>query len=183
MLPALRSAPAVLALWCVALTAQEKQAGNVAPYYPSPLPVVKQMLELGELKPGQLHYDLGSGDGRLVIAAAKDFGARSVGFEIDQKLVDASRQQIADLDIGALASIESRDLFAADFSKPDLITVYLLPKALERLRPLLEKQMKPGSLVVSHDFMVTGWKPDEVVTIDEELEIDGLLHSIYIYRR
>lgn len=141
------------------------------------------MLELGELKAGQLHYDLGSGDGRLVIAAAKDFGARSVGFEIDQKLVDSSRQQIADLDLGSLASIESRDLFEADFSQPDLITVYLLPKALERLRPLLEKQMKPGSVVISHDFMVAGWKADEVVTIDEELEIDGLLHSIYIYRR
>jgi hypothetical protein len=179
----LRWAPAVAALWCAAAAAQDKQPGSVAPYYPSPLPVVKQMLELGELKAGQLHYDLGSGDGRVVIAAARDFGARSVGFEIDQKLIDASRQQIADLDLGSLASIESRDLFAADFSKPDLITVYLLPNALERLRPLLEKQMKPGSLVISHDFMVPGWQADEVITIDEELEIDGLLHSIYVYRR
>lgn len=183
MLPILRSAPVVLVLWCAALAGQEKQAGNVAPYYPSPLPVVKQMLELGELKAGQLHYDLGSGDGRLVIAAAKDFGAHSVGFEIDPKLVESSRQQIIDLDLGSMASIESRDLFAADFSKPDLITVYLLPKALERLRPLLEEQMKAGSLVISHDFMVPGWKPEKVVTIDEELEIDDLLHSIYIYRR
>ena len=179
----LRSVPVVLAFWGAGIAAQDKQPGNVAPYYPSPLPVVKQMLELGELKAGQLHYDLGSGDGRLVIAAAKDFGARSVGFEIDQKLVNASRQQIADLDLGSLASIESRDLFEADFSLPDLITVYLLPKALERLRPLLEKQMKPGSVVISHDFTVAGWEPDQVVTIDEELEIDGLLHSIYIYRR
>lgn len=179
----LRSAPVALAFICAALVAQDKQPGNVAPYYPSPIPVVKQMLELGELKPGQLHYDLGSGDGRLVIAAARDFGARSVGFEIDQKLIDASRQQIADLDIGSLASIESRDLFAADFSKPDLITVYLLPKALERLRPLLEEQMKPGSIVISHDFMVPGWEANKTIMIDEELEIDGLLHSIYIYRR
>ena len=92
----LRSAPVVLALLGAVLAAQDKQPGNVAPYYPSPLPVVKQMLELGELKAGQLHYDLGSGDGRLVIAAARDFGARSVGYEIDPKLVDASRQQIAD---------------------------------------------------------------------------------------
>lgn len=141
------------------------------------------MLELGELKAGQLHYDLGSGDGRLVVAAARDFGARSVGFEIDQKLIDASRRQIADLNISNLASIESRDLFAADFSKPDLITVYLLPKALERLKPLLEQQMKPGSLVVSHDFMVPGWKADRVITIDEEPDTADLLHSIYIYRR
>lgn len=170
-------------LFCAALVGQEKRADTAAPFVPSPQPVVKHMLDLGKLKPGQLHYDLGSGDGRLVIAAARDYGAKSIGFEIDPALVDLSRKQIVDLNLSALASIESRDLFEADYSKPDLITVYLLPRALERLRPLLEEQMKPGSLVISHDFSVPGWEADEVFTLDEELETEDLLHSIFVYRR
>lgn len=163
--------------------AQDDAAEKVAPYYPSPLPVVTQMLELGELKAGQLHYDLGSGDGRLVIAAARNYGARSVGYEIDTKLVDSSRKQIERLELTELARIESQDLFEADFSKPDLITVYLLPRALKRLQPLLEEQMKPGSIVVSHDFQIPGWTPDESFEIDEEVELEGLPHEVHIYRR
>lgn len=175
----------LLLLFAVAplASAQDDTAEKVAPYYPSPLPVVTQMLELGELKPGQLHYDLGSGDGRLVIAAARNIGARSVGYEIDADLVAASRKQIQRLNLSHLATIESQDLFEADYSKPDLITVYLLARALARLRPLLEEQMKPGSLVVSHDFKIPGWEPDESIEIDEEVEIDGLPHSIHLYRR
>jgi protein-L-isoaspartate O-methyltransferase len=166
-----------------AIAAQESSPEKVAPYYPSPLPVVTQMLELGELKAGQLHYDLGSGDGRLVIAAAQIYGARSVGYEIDAKLVESSRRQIEKLELSHLASIRSQDLFAADFSKPDLISVYLLPRALARLQPLLEEQMKPGSIVVSHDFQIPGWEPDQSVEINEEVEVEGLPHSVHIYRR
>lgn len=170
-----------------ALPAAEKTAprpaGNVAPYYPSPMSIVSQMLDAAEIEPGELHYDLGSGDGRIVVVAARDYGTQSVGFEIDPKLVKSSRDWIEREELQDSATIEARDLFLADFSKPDLITVYLLPRALEKLRPLLEEQMKPGSRVVSHDFSIPGWDPDETLTSDEEADIDGLLHTIYVYRR
>lgn len=175
----------LLGLFAVGAFAQSEgeKTENVAPYYPTPMPVALQMLEVGELKPGELHYDLGSGDGRLVLLAARTFGARSVGYEIDSKLVAASRRRIAELELEALARIEDTDLYRADFSKPDLITVYLLPRALDMLRPLLEKSMKKGSLVVSHDFAIPGWDPDETITLDDEPDIEGLLHTIYLYRR
>ena len=145
--------------------------------------VVVQMLEAGGLEPGELHYDLGSGDGRIVLVAARDFGARSVGFELDEKLVKASRDLIAEAELEASASIEQRDLFTADLTKPDVITVYLLPRALALLRPLLEKQLRPGAVVVSHDFLIPNWKPDERIELEEQNEIDGLPHRIYVYRR
>src|SRR5690606_2160064 len=107
--------------------------GPVAPYFPTPMTVVALMLEAGGLEPGELHYDLGSGDGRFVIAAARDFGARSVGYELDEKLVKTSREFIAELELGDRAAIEQRDLFTADLTKPDVVTVYLLPRALALL--------------------------------------------------
>jgi SAM-dependent methyltransferase len=180
---------AVVLLACTAMFAQAaepKQAqppGNIAPYYPTPYPIVFQMLKLAKLEPGELHYDLGSGDGRLVLIAARDFKARSVGYELDPALVASSRRQIKELGLADNASIVEADLFTADFTKPDLITVYLLPRALTMLRPLLEKQMKPGSRVVSHDFAVPGWEPSETVTSEEEADIDGLYHTIYLYQR
>ncbi len=177
----------VLLVLATALPAAEKAApgpaGNVAPFYPSPMSIVRQMLDAAEIEPGELHYDLGSGDGRIVVVAARDYGTKSVGFEIDPKLVQSSRDWIAKEELGESASIVDRDLFSADFSQPDLITVYLLPRALAKLKPLLEEQMKPGSRVVSHDFSIPGWDPDVTLTSDEEADIDGLLHTIYVYRR
>ena len=174
------------ALFLIAVTAslvaQTGQNTSVAPYYPTPIPIVRQMLEAGDLKPGELHYDLGSGDGRIVMVAARDFGARSVGYEIDQKLVASSRKQIAELGLEK-ATIRQEDLYQADFTDVDLVTTYLLPRALEKLRPLLEQQLKKGAHVVSHDFYFEGWEADETISVDYEVEEDGLLHSIYVYRR
>ena len=178
--------PILLALALAAAAsavAAEPAEGNVAPYYPTPLSVARLMLEAGDLAPDELHYDLGSGDGRLVILAARDFAARSVGFEIDEKLVESSRRQIEEMEIGDLARIEQTDLFKADLSKPDLVTLYLLPRALKMLRPLLEKQLKAGARVVSHDFAIPGWDPDETIEAGEDPEIEGLPHTIYVYRR
>ena len=164
------------------MLAQTGQEKSVAPYYPTPIPIVRHMLEVGELKSGELHYDLGSGDGRIVMVAARDFGARSVGYEIDEKLVTSSRKKIAKMGLEN-ATIKQENLYQADFTHVDLVTTYLLPRALEKLRPLLEQQLKEGARVVSHDFYIEGWEPDETITVDYEVEEDGLLHSIYIYRR
>ena len=159
-----------------------KLAGNVAPYYPTPIPVVRLMLDAASIKPGELVYDLGSGDGRVVILAARDYGARAVGYELDPKLVDSSRRQIAEMELGDLASVVAADLYTADLEKADVVVVYLLPRALEKLRPLLEEKLKPGSRVISHDFLIPGWEADETFGFDEEKDIDGLPHTVYVYK-
>jgi SAM-dependent methyltransferase len=137
----------------------------------------------GELHRGELHYDLGSGDGRVVIMAAQKFGARSVGFEINPKLIEQSRAEILRFGLQDLASIVHQDLMTADFSKPDLVTVYLLPASNGKLAPLLEKQMRPGTRVISHDFAFPGWKAEKTITLDVAVDIDGLMHTVYLYRR
>lgn len=138
---------------------------------------------MADLEPGQLHYDLGSGDGRWVIAAARDFGVRSVGFEIDGELVASSRSRIAALGLADRARIEQDDLFESDFGEVDLVTAYLLPVMLERLRPMLESQLKRGARVVSYQYPITGWDPDQVATIPGEGRLAGLEHKLYVYRR
>lgn len=166
------------------MVAQEAQKPEkLAPYYPTPPSVVEKMLELGELRKGETHYDLGSGDGRVVIMAAHKYGARTMGFEIDQKLIQQSRGEILRLGLQNLASILDQDLMTADFTKPDLITVYLLPASNRKLTPLLESQMRPGTRVVSHDFAFQGWEAEKTVTLDVDIDIDGLMHTLYLYRR
>ena len=162
---------------------QAAKPEDLAPFYPTPPIVVEKMLALGELRAGELHYDLGSGDGRVVILAAQKIGARSVGFEINPKLIDQSRAEILRLNLQNLASILQQDLMTADFSKPDLITVYLLPASNRKLAPLLESQMRRGTRVVAHDFAFPDWEPQKTVTLDVAVDIDGLMHTIYLYRR
>ncbi len=177
----------LLLLGAFALTAADapkKPAhGNVAPYYPTPLEVAKRMLEVGDLQPGELHVDLGSGDGRLVILAARNHGARSIGYELDPKLVASSRRQIEEMGLTELATIVQQDLFQADLTEVDLLTVYLLPRALGMLRPILERELKNGARVVSHDFEIPDWEPTDRVDCDMDNEIDGLPHMLYVYQR
>jgi hypothetical protein len=166
------------------LVAQDaEKPEKLAPYYPTPPAVVEKMLNLGELRKGELHYDLGSGDGRVVIMAAHQLGARSMGFEIDPKLIAQSQGEIVRLGLQSLASILDQDLMTADFSKPDLVTVYLLPALNLKLAPLLESQMRPGTRIVSHDFAFREWEPEKTVTLDVDIDIDGLMHTVYLYRR
>jgi hypothetical protein len=172
---------AVLLLGCAAAApAQFEDKRRSAPYVPSPDSIVTRMLELGGLRAGELHYDLGSGDGRIVLAAAR-LGARSVGYEIDVKLVEQSRADIQKGGLEKLARIENEDLYTADFREVDLITAYLLPVMLEELAPILEEQMKPGSRLVSHDYPIPGWTPKKTVKgVDES---NGLPYKVFLYRR
>lgn len=156
---------------------------NLAPYFPTPMSVVKAMLELGELKPGELLYDLGSGDGRIVIMAAQTFGARAVGFEIEPRLVAQSRERLIKRKITALARIEQQDLMTADFSLPDLVTVYLLPASNDKIQPFLEQEMKPGARIVSHDFTFRGWTPEKEITVQDPNDEEIPTHKLYFYRR
>jgi SAM-dependent methyltransferase len=156
---------------------------SLAPYYPTPMAVVEKMLELGELKPGELVYDLGSGDGRVVILAAQKFGARAVGFEIDPPNVKYSRELIAKLELTELATIEQRDLTLADFSKPDLIFVYLLPDSNDKIRPLLESKARKGTRIIAHDFQFREWEPEKTITVVDRSDFEPREHKLYLYRR
>jgi protein-L-isoaspartate O-methyltransferase len=165
----------------VILLGQEKPE-KLAPYFPTPEFVVNKWLELGELKAGELHYDLGSGDGRVVIMAAQKFHARSIGYEIDDDLYKKSMARIKELGLEKLATIVKDDLMKADFSKADVITVYLLPESNNKIQPLLEKSMRKGSRVVSHDFAFKGWQAEKTINIEDNGE-DSRGHTLYLYRR
>ena len=147
-------------------------------FVPTPQDVVDKMLELAEVKKTDVVYDLGSGDGRIVISAAQKFGCRAVGYELDKELVAASRETAEAAGVKSLVSFELQDLFTTDLGDADVIAVYLLPQQLEKLIPQLEK-MKPGSRVISHQFEIPGVPPEKVVTVDSTE--DGAKHTLYLW--
>jgi SAM-dependent methyltransferase len=152
---------------------------HIAPFVTTPHEVVSRMLELAEIKKGDVLYDLGSGDGRIVVAAAKKFGIRAVGFEIDPGLVKDSRQLIKQAGLEELVEIREQDIRTVDFSPASVVTMYLYPAANLRLRPVLMRELKPGSRVISHDFGMGSWKPDRVERLQD---IGGLSRTIYRWR-
>jgi protein-L-isoaspartate O-methyltransferase len=164
----------------LALLAQNKTE-KLAPYYPTPEIIVEKMLRFGEAKPGEKVYDLGSGDGRIVIMAAKKFKANAVGVEFDDSLWKQSSDKIAKLGLTANARIIHGDLLLQDYSDADLLTVYLLPMSNDKVTPILEKQLKKGTRIVAHDFEFSAWKPEKIQDIDDDGE--GRSHRLYLYRR
>jgi len=138
---------------------------KIVPFVPTPQEVVDKMIELGGVKKGDTVYDLGSGDGRIVITAAKK-GARAVGFEIDGDLVKESRENIQKAGVENLAEIRQQDILTVDLSAASVITMYLLPDVNLKLRPNILSQLKPGSRVVSHAFDMGDWKPDRTERIN-----------------
>lgn len=141
------------------------ESKKIVPFVPSPQSVVDKMIELAAVKKGDVVYDLGSGDGRIVIAAAKK-GARAVGFEIDPDLVAESRANIQKAGVQESAEIRNQDILTVDLSGASVVTMYLLPDVNLKLRPNLQKQLKPGSRIVSHSFDMGDWKPDKVEQVD-----------------
>ena len=173
---------AVLALLCPALaSAQENKpdSDKLAPYYPTPEPVVERMLKFAGLKPGEKLFDLGSGDGRIVIMAAQKFGADATGVEIDAELAKDSAEKIRSLGLEKKARIVRGDILRQDYSSANVLAVYLLPRSNERLRPMLERQLRNGTRVVAHDFVFRGWTPER----EEYVEDDGTgrSHTLYLY--
>ncbi len=160
---------------------QASTTEKLAPYYPTPESVVKKMLEFGALKGGERHFDLGSGDGRIVIMAADKYKADSVGVEFDADLYKQSSDRIRKKGLEKHARIIHGDVMQQDYASADLLTVYLLPSSNDKLRPVLEKQLKKGTRIVSHDFEFSGWTPERVESIDDDGE--GRSHTLYLYRR
>ncbi len=154
---------------------------KLAPYYPTPDSIVRKMLDFGQLKAGEKMFDLGSGDGRIVIMAARDFQADSTGVELDTDLYLASEAKIKKLGLQKLARIIHGDIMTQDYSTAKLITVYLLPESNIKARPILEAQLKKGTRVVAHDFGIGGWTPVKTITIADDGE--GRSHTLYLYIR
>ena len=171
----------LVSVLCSAVWAQRVNAppvNRLAPFVPSPQNVVEKMLDAARLKPSEILYDLGSGDGRVLIAAAQNFGAKAVGIEISHKQVEASRAHIRKLKLEQLCSIVEGDLMNADLSAADVVTLYLLTASNELLRPNLERYLKAGARVVSHDYPIRGWKPSRV----EKVEAHKREHVLYVYQ-
>lgn len=151
-------------------------ANSLAPYVVSPQEIVDRMLELANLKPGETVYDLGSGDGRILFTAVTRFKAKAVGVEISDELVKSTNERIRKLGLDSDARVIHEDMRNVDLSPADVVTMYLATDANAELRPNLEKYLKPGSRVVTHDYAVPGWKPK---LVDKDPEAHG--HIIYLY--
>jgi protein-L-isoaspartate O-methyltransferase len=160
---------------------EKDNGGKLAPYFPTPETIVDKMLKLGELKAGETMFDLGSGDGRIVIDAARKYKAKAIGVELDDSLYKQSLDRIKNLGLSATARIIHGDLLEQDYSSADLLTVYLLPVATDLVTPILEKQLKKGTRIVAHDFQFAAWKAERTVDIDDDGE--GRAHELYLYRR
>jgi predicted RNA methylase len=152
-------------------------AENLAPYIPSPQVIVERMLEAGHVKPGEVVYDLGSGDGKVVITAAQKFGARAVGVEIRADLCRIANERIKVLGLEDRVRIVQGSALHVDLSPADVVTMWFLTTSNERLKPILEKQLKPKARVVSNQFPIKGWKPVETVRGKE----GSTSYSIYVY--
>jgi precorrin-6B methylase 2 len=159
---------------------EEEQEAERTPdviFVPTPHEVVEIMLRLADIKEDDVVYDLGCGDGRIVIAAAKKAGAKAWGYDIDPQRVKESRANVKKESVESLVTIEQKDIFTLDLSKVDVVTLYLLPSLNVKLIPQLEK-MKPGSRIVSHAFDMAGVTPDVVATVNCN---DGVDRRVYLW--
>jgi tRNA G37 N-methylase Trm5 len=164
-----------------ALPYEEETEGKRTPdvvYVPTPQDVVEKMLELAEVKKTDLVYDLGCGDGRIVVTAAKKYGCRAFGFDIDPKRIEESKENVRKNRMGDLVTIKEQDIFKLDLSPANVVTLYLLPSLNVKLIPQLEK-LKPGCRIVSHDFDMKGVKPDKILKINSEE--DNRSHKVYLW--
>jgi len=152
---------------------------SLAPYVPTPDDVVERMLQLAEVGKSDLVYDLGCGDGRIVIAAAKKYGARGVGVDIDPQRIAESQTNAKKAGVEQLVSFELQDAMTADVSKATVVTLYLLSTSNLKLRPLLTKQLKPGARIVSHHFPMGDWEPAKVEQFNDSR---GISRTLYLWK-
>ena len=135
-------------------------------YVPTPHDVVERMLQMAKVGPGDVLYDLGSGDGRIPIAAARKFGIRAVGIDIDPQRIREANANAQKAGVAKLVSFRQEDLFKADFRNATVVTLYLLPELNEKLRPRLWAELKPGTRIVSHQFDMGDWQPQQKIDVN-----------------
>ncbi|MDH4270880.1 MAG: class I SAM-dependent methyltransferase [Candidatus Aminicenantes bacterium] len=155
---------------------------DLAPFVPTPMVVVDKMLELGGIDKDDVLFDLGCGDGRIVITAAKKFGTRGVGIDIDPQRIEESLRAAKEAGVDPLVEFRLQDVMKADIREATAVTLYLLPESNALLRPLLEAQLKPGTPVVSHNYSIPGWEEKEVTYVTLQ-DGTGQEHTIFVYRR
>jgi tRNA A58 N-methylase Trm61 len=141
------------------------------------------MLTLAEIKPGEMLYDLGSGDGRVVIMAAQEFGARAVGVEMREDLAKQAMGRVTEMRLEDRVKIVQGDMFKVDLSQADVITLYLTTSANDKVKPKLEAELKAGTRVVSHDYEILGWRPVKIDNFCENPKLGYPSHTIYVYRK
>jgi predicted RNA methylase len=141
------------------------------------------MLALSDLKAGEVFFDLGAGDGRSVVMAAKDFGARAVGVELREDLVKKALGSVYEQGLQDRVTIVNGDMFSVDLSSADVIFLYLTTSANEKVRPKLDTELKRGVRVVSHDYEIVGWKPVKVENFCENQTLGYPSHTLYLYKK
>lgn len=159
-------------LWLCAAEAQNPSPGQIAintPYVGTPANIVTAMLKLAGVTSGDTVYDLGCGDGRIVISAAKNYGAHAVGIDNNPARIEEARSNAVNAGVAHLVTFQVNDLFDADIHNASVVALYLLPDANLRLRPRLQSELKPGTRVVSHSFHMGDWKPDKEQVVDGDL--------------
>ena len=176
----------LVAGWVVTITGTVEAQGlgpnEEIPFVPTPIEVIDRMLELAEVKQGDVVYDLGSGDGRIVIRAAKKYGVRAVGIEMDSWLLDKARKAAAAEGVSHLVEFRNEDALKADISRATVVTLYMLPWFNEAMKPNFKGMLKPGARIVAHDFGIAGWEPDKTVKLPGfELKAEGFKHQHVIY--
>lgn len=168
-----------LLLICVNATAW---TGEPIPFVPTHMAIVERMLELGEVNKDDVLYDLGSGDGRIVIQAAKKYGTRGVGIDLDPQLVEQARQKAKEEGVSHLVEFRAEDGTKTDISAATVVTLYMFKWFNTAIRPKLQK-LRPGSRVVAHDYDIDDWQPTLVVTL-EPGKVEGIdrQHTLYLWR-
>ena len=155
----------------------------IVPYVPTPMAVVDAILEMARVGPDDILFDLGCGDGRIVIAAAVRFGARGVGVDLDPRRIEESKRNAAKAGVEELVSFRLADIFDADFSRATVVALYLLPEVNLKLRPRFFNLLRPGSRVVSHEFDMGDWEPDSKLLVMASEEMDHRLFLWFIPAR
>lgn len=155
----------------------------IAPFVPSPVLVIQHMLKLADLRAGEVFFDLGAGDGRTVIMAAKTFGARAVGVELREDLAKKALGTIHDSGLADRVTIVNGDMFSVNLGSADVVFLYLTTSANEKIRGKLETELKKGVRVVSHDYEIVGWKPLKVENFCENPKLGYPSHTIYLYKK
>ena len=161
------------------LAQEDLESKKIVPYVPTPQEVVEKMLDMAQVKKNDVVYDLGSGDGRIVVTAAKKYGVKAIGFEIDPERIKESLENIRKAGVGNLVEIRQQDIRTVDLSPASVVTMYLLPDVNLMMRPLVWSQMKPGSRVVSHDFEMGDWK---ALKTEQIKDFSGWDHTLYLWR-
>ena len=164
----------------IAQTRQPKHQVDV-PYVPTTEAAVNAMLKLADVKKTDIVYDLGCGDGRIVIAAAKEFGARGVGIDINPERIQEAEENAKKAGVTNLVRFEENDLFDADIHEATVVTLFLLNSVNLKLRPKLLKDLKPGTRIVSNTFGMGDWKPYKELTLADTADDYGLSHNFFLW--